>query len=77
MYEVTGGATASINASAPTGNDRVLVLAYGSESQSPWSGGPLAAINFDSQTVPGALNSGTLCGGDSKNECLGRTDGCD
>ncbi|MHB1958457.1 MAG: hypothetical protein ACYCO5_05440 [Acidobacteriaceae bacterium] len=46
-------ATASFTLPAPTGSDRVLVLAYGSSSL-----GPLAAKNFTNQTVPGALNGG-------------------
>jgi hypothetical protein len=48
-----GSSTANFSFSAPTGNDRVLVLASGSASQ-----GPLAAENFTNQTVPGALNGG-------------------
>jgi len=48
---VTSGATASFNLPAASGNDRVLVLAFGSQ-------GPAAAKNFDNQMVPGALNGG-------------------
>jgi hypothetical protein len=43
---------------APTGTDRVQLFAYGAV-QDPLQGGPiLAAKNFSSQAVPGALNGG-------------------
>lgn len=45
------GSTANINTYAPTGSDRVLVLADGPQ-------GALAAKNFTNQVVPGALNGG-------------------
>ena len=49
---VEGGATATFsNLLAQDGNDRILVLAEGSQ-------GVLAAKNFTNQTVPGALNGG-------------------
>ena len=49
-----GGPTVNFDLPAPVGNDRVLVLAF--NNQNP--GGPVAAKNFDNQTVPGALNGG-------------------
>ncbi len=52
-YDVMSGATANFDVYAPPGSDRVLVLALGSNFQNP-----LAAKNFDNQTVPGALNGG-------------------
>ena len=45
------GPTMNFDVPASVGSDRVLVLAYANQSQSP-----LAAKNFDNQTVPGALN---------------------
>jgi len=42
----------------PTGNDRVLVLAFGQSQQSSPSS-LLAARNLRNQTVPGALNAGS------------------
>lgn len=47
------GPTGSFNVPAPTGSDRVLVLANTSQGD-----GPAAAKNFDNQTVPGTLNGG-------------------
>ena len=47
------GPTSSFNVPAPAGSDRVLVQAYTNQNQ-----GPVAAKNFDNQTVPGALNGG-------------------
>lgn len=53
------GPTGNFNVGAPTGSDRILVLAYanasGFDSQ---AAGPVAAKNFDNQTVPGSLNGG-------------------
>ena len=49
----SGGPTGNFNVPAPTGSDRVLVLADTSQGD-----GPAAAKNFDNQTVPGALNGG-------------------
>lgn len=48
-----GGPTGNFNVPAPAGSDRVLVLANGNQGN-----GPLAAKNFDNQTVPGTLNGG-------------------
>lgn len=50
---VGGSATASFDMAAPTGSDRVLALAYADQGS-----GPVAAVNFNNQTVPGALNGG-------------------
>ncbi|MES2223239.1 MAG: hypothetical protein V4587_19995 [Acidobacteriota bacterium] len=49
----SGGPAGSFNVPAPTGSDRILVLANTSQGD-----GPAAAKNFDNQTVPGALNGG-------------------
>ncbi|HTU51690.1 MAG TPA: hypothetical protein VMF56_13940 [Acidobacteriaceae bacterium] len=49
----SGGPTGNFNVPAPTGSDRVLVLANGNQGN-----GPLAAKNYDNQAVPGTLNSG-------------------
>jgi len=54
IYGGSGGSAASLDIPAPIGSDRVLVLALGSATQDP-----LAARNFNNQTVPGALNGGT------------------
>ncbi len=50
---VSSGPTANFNVPAPAGNDRVLVLANANQAN-----GPVAAKNFDNQTVPGILNGG-------------------
>jgi hypothetical protein len=50
---VSGGPTANFNIPAPVGSDRVLVLANANQGD-----GPVAAKNFDNQTVPGTLNGG-------------------
>jgi len=51
--DVLGDAqAAAFSQPGPVGNDRVLVVAYNSQ------GASVAAKNFDSQTVPGALNGG-------------------
>jgi hypothetical protein len=53
------GPTGSFNIAAPTGTDRVLALAYGSQPGFDSQGaGPVAAKDFDNQTVPGSLNGG-------------------
>ena len=49
----SGGPTGSFNVPAPSGSDRVLVLADTNQGD-----GPAAAKNFDNQTVPGTLNGG-------------------
>lgn len=48
-----GGSSTNFSLPAVTGNDRVLVMAYANQNS-----GPVAAKNFDNQTVPGALNGG-------------------
>ncbi len=55
--QALGSATEPLSMNAPAGSDRVLVLAY-NQSQGEFEQGPLAAKNFESQTVPGALNGG-------------------
>lgn len=55
--QALGSATEPLSMDAPAGSDRVLVLAY-NQSQGEFEQGPLAAKNFESQTVPGALNGG-------------------
>jgi hypothetical protein len=57
--QVTGGATESFSLNAPSGNDRILVLAE-DQSTGPYDPGPVAAKNFENQTVPGALNGGSV-----------------
>lgn len=55
----TAPATGNFSFSAPVGNDRVEVLAYGNAPFSNYGGLSLvAARNFGSQTVPGELNGG-------------------
>lgn len=51
---VGGGSSGNFDIAAPTGTDRVLTLAYGSQGD-----GPVAVKNFDNQTVPGSLNGGS------------------
>jgi len=56
-YMNTSAGTFSLT--APAGNNRVMVLAYSSAAQGGLTApAALAAKNFSSQTVPGALNSG-------------------
>jgi hypothetical protein len=49
----SGGPTGNFNVPAPAGSNRVLVLANANQGD-----GPVAAKNFDNQTVPGSLNGG-------------------
>lgn len=55
MAGIAGDETTGFNVSALAGNDRILVLAYANPNL-----GPVAAKNFASQTVPGALNDGNV-----------------
>lgn len=50
---LSAGAASTFNVPALIGTDRVLALAYANGTQSP-----VAAMNFENQTVPGALNGG-------------------
>jgi hypothetical protein len=54
------GSSGSFSVAAPLGTDRVLVLAYDSvvNGNMETLGGLVAAKNFSSQSVPGALNGG-------------------
>jgi hypothetical protein len=54
LWEGASGPIANVSFPEPAGNDRVLVLAF--NGLIPWS--PVAAKNFDNQTVPGNLNGG-------------------
>lgn len=54
----SGSPTASFTLSAPAGSDRVEVLAFNGGSQDLGEFSLIAARNFASETVPGALNGG-------------------